>query len=479
MTSPPRRVVVIGAGISGLAAAHRLLELEPSIDLEVLEASDAPGGWLRTEVRDDFVIELGPDSIITEKPQAVALAARLGIQERLVSPNAEKRGAYVVSGGALVRVPEGFSMMAPVSALPFLASSTVSPLAKLRAGLEPLLPVRSAPGEESLARFVRRRFGVEILERLAQPLISGIYGSDAETLSLEATMPRFPKMERERGSVVRALRAKRAAGGESASGARYGLFVGFDRGMQVMVDALAQRIGPRLRTRTTVRAIERIGARWRVTLASGEARECDAVIVALTSHRTAALLRAGGIDDALTEGLDAIPHGSAATITFAWRRSEVPHALDAFGFVVPSVERRAVLASTWSSVKWPGRAPLGWELIRVFVGGVHDEDAPDRDDDSLIASARRELRALMGIEAAPAFAKVMRYPHAMPIYRVGHLDRARAIEARAERLAGLGLAGNSLRGVGIPDAIASGERAAERVASRPSRSVAPAPRATP
>lgn len=254
MNRPARRVVVIGGGISGLAAAHRLLELDPDIDVEVLEASDAAGGWLRTEQRDDFVIELGPDSIITEKPHAIGLATRLGIHHRLVSTNTAKRGAYVVSDGALVRVPEGFSMMAPVETMPFLASRTVSPLAKLRAGLEPLLPARHAPDEESLARFVRRRFGAEILERLAQPLVAGIYGSDAETLSLEATMPRFTTMERERGSVLRALRAKKnSTPGQSASGARYGLFVGFDRGMQVLVDALVQRIGPRLRVRTPVR----------------------------------------------------------------------------------------------------------------------------------------------------------------------------------------------------------------------------------
>ncbi|MDQ3037809.1 MAG: protoporphyrinogen oxidase, partial [Myxococcota bacterium] len=439
MSVRPRRVAVIGAGVSGLAAAHRLLELDPALEVEVLEAGDEPGGMLRTEERDGFVIELGPDSIITDKPHALALAERLGITDRLISTNVAKRGAYVVSSGRLVRVPEGFSLIAPTSPLAFLASDAVSPLARLRANLEPLIPARrgraaGALREESLAAFVRRRFGAELLERLAQPLVSGIYGSDAETLSLEATMPRFPTMERERGSVVRALREKQAsAAGEPASGARYGMFVGFDRGMQVLVDALVRSLGARLRTRSPVRAIERVGTTWRVVLASGEVREHDAVIVALASHRIASLLRAGGIDDALTEGLDAIPHGSAATITFAWRRAEIPHALDAFGFVVPAVERRAVLASTWSSVKWPGRAPAGWELLRVFVGGQHDEDAPDRDDDALIASARRELRALMGIEAEPAFARVVRYARAMPIYRVGHLERARAIEGRAER----------------------------------------------
>jgi oxygen-dependent protoporphyrinogen oxidase len=458
-----RRVIVIGAGVSGLAAAHRLLELEPSIDLTVLEASDAPGGWLRTLVQDDFVIELGPDSILTEKPHALALVKRLELEYRLVSTNTEKRGAYVVSKGRLERVPEGFAMMAPTSPLPFLASNIISPLAKMRAGLELLIPSRTGSDEESLARFVTRRFGSEILERLAQPLISGVYGSDAETLSLEATMPRFLQMERDKSSVLRAMHAQKSRSKENASGARYGLFVGFDRGMQVMIDALAKRIGERLETRKSVRSIERSGARWRVRFESGESRTCDAVIVALPAHRIASILRAGGMNDGLIDGLDAIPHGSAATVTFAFRRDEVPHALDAFGFVVPAVERRAVLASTWSSVKWPGRAPAGWELIRVFLGGPHDPDVLLREDDELVANAKRELKALMGISSAPAFTRVMRYPRAMPNYRVGHLERASAIEGRVSRIPGLALAGNSLRGVGIPDAIASGERAAERV----------------
>lgn len=458
-----RRVIVIGAGISGLSAAHRLLELDPSIDLTVLEASDAPGGWLRTLVRDDFVIELGPDSILTEKPHALALVARLGIEHRLVSTNSRRRGAYVVSKGRLERVPEGFAMMAPTLPLPFLTSNILSPFAKLRVGLELLIPSRSDASEESLARFVTRRFGTEILERLAQPLVSGVYGSDAETLSLEATMPRFIKMEREKGSVLRALHAQRSRAQENASGARYGLFVSFDRGMQVLTDALTARIGGRIRTQTPARSIERAGTRWRVRTESGESHTCDGVIVALPAHRIASLLRASGANEGLIDGLDAIPHGSAATVTFAFRREDVPHALDAFGFVVPAIEKRAVLASTWSSVKWPGRAPEGWELIRVFLGGPQDPEVILRDDDELTARAKRELEALMGISSAPAFTRIMRYPHAMPQYRVGHLERASAIENRVSRLLGLELAGNSLHGVGIPDAIASGERAAERI----------------
>jgi oxygen-dependent protoporphyrinogen oxidase len=341
----------------------------------------------------------------------------------------------------------------------------VGPGARVRAALlEAMIPRRRTGSEESLAHFVRRRFGAEILERLAQPLVSGIYGSDAETLSLEATMPRFPTMERERGSIVRALRAKQRASGreESASGARYGLFVALDRGMQVLSDALARSVGDRIRLRTSVRAIEREGARWRVVLEGGGSEVADAVVIATSARRAASMIR--DVDPLIHDGLDTLPHGSAATVTFAWKESEIPRPLDAYGFVVPAVERRTILASTWASAKWPGRAPPGWALIRVFIGGMHAEDVADRDEASLIATARRELRALMGIESRPAFSIVTRFDRAMPIYRVGHLERVASLEAHFARFSGLALAGNGLRGVGIPDAIASGLRAATAVA---------------
>jgi oxygen-dependent protoporphyrinogen oxidase len=457
-----RRVIVVGAGPSGLAAAHRLREVDPSMELEVLEAAESAGGWLRTEERDGFVVELGPDAILTEKKAALDLVKRLGVEHRVVRTNEDRRGAYVVSGGKLARVPEGFSMMAPVDAKAFWKSDIVSRGAKIRAGLEPKVPRRRGGPEESLARFVRRRFGVELLEKLAQPLVSGIYGSDAETLSLEATMPRFTAMEREEGSVARALRRKKPADG--ASGARYGLFVSFDRGMQVLTDALVRAVGAdRIRTRAEVRSIARSRGRWSVS-AGGEVKEADAIVLAMTASRAAVLLREAGMDAAACDGLAAIEHGSAATVTFAWREAEIPQPLDAYGFVVPAVERREILASTWASAKWPGRAPPGWALVRAFVGGAHEPDAPSRSDAELVRLARRELRMLMGIEAEPLFSRIVRYPRAMPIYEVGHLERARAIEARLEQIPGLALAGNSLRGVGIPDAIASGERAAEAVA---------------
>lgn len=458
--SEPRRVVVVGGGLAGLSAAHRLIERRPDLDVTLLEGSERVGGILGTVETDGFVIETGPDSILSTKPAAVNLAERLGIADRIVETNSEHRGAYVVHRGRLVHVPEGFSLMAPTRWAPWVSTPIMSWRGKLRAALEPLLPVRRGLGageEESMAKFVTRRFGSEVLDRLAQPLIGGIYGGDPDRLSLEATMPRFVDMERTHGSVIRGmLAAKGRPSEQAASGARYGLFVAFDRGMQVLIDALAERLGDRVVTGSPVERIERTDDGWRV-----DGREADAVVVAIPAWRAARLL--SDLDRSVADGLDAIPYGSAATVTFTWPRASVPHALDAFGFVVPAVERRGVLAATFSSVKWPGRAPDDQVLLRVFVGGENAKDAADLADDALVALARRELRNLMGIASEPRFSLVKRYVRAMPQYQVGHLERVDAIEQRLSRHRGLVLAGNAYRGVGIPDSIKYAEHAADRL----------------
>lgn len=458
------RVVVIGGGLSGLSAAHRVREREADAQVTVLEASERAGGILGTVERDGFVIETGPDSILSEKTAAIELAERLNIADRIIETRNEHRGAYVVYRGRLERVPAGFSLMAPARWTPWAKTPLISPAGKLRAALEVALP-KSRTEDESMASFVRRRFGRELLDRLAQPLVGGIYGGDPDRLSLEATMPRFVEMEREHGSVIRAMRAKRRRSTEqAASGARYGLFVAFDRGMQVLIDALTNAVGD-VRLNTAVEGLDSVDGTFRVRTSEGTV-EADRVIVALPAWRAAKLL--AGPAPSVVEGLESIPYGSAATVTFAWPRSEVPHALDAFGFVVPAVERRSILAATFSSVKWPGRAPDGEVLLRVFIGGENALDAADLDDEGLIAIARRELSRLMNIEAAPRFSFVKRYRRAMPQYQVGHTRRVEVIERRMAALPGLEIAGNAYRGVGIPDSIRAAEAAADRLMQRAS-----------
>ncbi len=458
------RVVVIGGGISGLAAAYTIVAARSDLDVTVLEASARVGGTQSTELTDDgFLIERGPDSFITDKPWALALAKSLGLESEIISTNAEHRGSYVVSKGRLERVPDGFSLMAPTRALSFLRSPIFSWRGKARVALELALPRGRARDDESLAGFVQRRFGHEAFERLAQPMVAGIYGADPFRLSLRATMPRFLEAERESRSVILNLRAKeKKAKAEHGAGARYGLFASFRRGMQTLPDALEKQLGDRIRTNVRVTSIARNDlGQYALTLASGETLTADAVISALPAPSAAPILRA--LDARLFSLLGDIEHGSTAMVTFAYRTADVPHPLDAFGFVVPTIERRACLASTWASVKFAGRAPAGMCLLRVFIGGQNADALLAQGDDELIAVAKSELRDLMGIAVTPHLTRVQRWPHAMPQYLIGHLDRVAAVERVMQDHASLALAGNALHGVGIPDAIHAGEMAAERV----------------
>jgi oxygen-dependent protoporphyrinogen oxidase len=483
-----KRIIIIGGGITGLAAAHRLLELRGQSDeplhLTILEAGPRLGGIIHTEEREGFLIERGPDSFISEKPEALELANRLGLASNLIQTNDKHRRSFIVRNGKLRVVPEGFHLLAPSRLWPFLTSDILSLKGKVRLAGEVFVP-RAAEGngarDESLASFVRRRLGHEALERVAQPMIGGIYTADPEKLSLRATMPRFLEMERKHGSLVRAMTSARQAAGDNAgtSGARYSLFLSFDRGMQVLVDRLAQRIadcGLRnadsaapvdvvVRLNSPVKSLELEHANpkpvWRVQANNGEMLSADAVCLALPASICARLLRR--VDLELATNLEAITCASTATINLAYRRADVPHPLDGFGFVVPFIEKRTLLACTFSSVKFGGRAPQDHVLLRAFVGGALQPEMFALDDGEMIRRVSDDLRALLGIAKAPLFAGVARWPDSMPQYHVGHLDLVASIQERAGRLSGLQLAGNSYTGTGIPDCVRSGEAAAKKI----------------
>ncbi len=461
------KLVVVGGGIAGLAAAQRAVqwcgERGRPLELTLLEAEDRLGGTIRTERREGFLVECGPDSFLSEKPWALALCRRLGIDDRLVRTDDRFRRTFVAFRGRLHPLPDGFQLLAPTRLRPFLASGLFSWPGKLRMGLDLVLP-RGVDPDESLGSFVRRRLGREALERVAQPLVAGIYTADPEELSLAATMPRFLELERRERSVILAMwRAARRAPEASAgaSGARWSLFVTFAEGMEELIHALARRLPPgAVRLKEPVTGITRDGARWRVGTGGG-GLDADAVIFAPEAHRVARMVRY--LDPGLAHLLEGIPYASSATVTLAFRRAAIAHALDGFGFVVPRVEQRPIIACTFSSVKYPDRAPAGHALLRVFLGGALDERALERDDPTLVAVARQQLVELLGARGEPLFTRVARYPTSMPQYHVGHGARVEAIEQCVRRHPGLALAGGAYRGVGIADCVHSAEQAAERV----------------
>jgi protoporphyrinogen/coproporphyrinogen III oxidase len=457
------RIVIIGGGISGLAAAHRVLELNQTAQVTILEASGRLGGTIQTEFRDGFLLERGPDSFISEKPHAVALAERLGLESRLIQTNEEYRRSFIVRDGRLRPVPEGFQLLAPSRMWSFITSDIFSVAGKARMAADLLLPRKSTNGstDESLASFVRRRLGVEALDRMAQPMVGGIYTADPETLSLRATLPRFLEMEREHRSLILAMLRQGRAQKSGTSGARYSLFLSFDRGMQVLVDAVA-RINADFRVKMRAQKLT-FDQGWTITTDKDEVFKADTVCLAVPAYIAASLLDQR--HESLAEKLRAIKYASTATINFGYRRAAIAHPLNGFGFVVPFVEKRSLIACTFSSVKFSGRAPDGHVLLRAFAGGALQPEIFALDESEMAARVEADLRELLGISEPPLFVEVAKWERSMPQYQVGHLDRILEIENEVSKLPGLMLAGNSYRGAGIPDCIRSGEQAAEYLAT--------------
>lgn len=473
-----RRIVIIGGGISGLAAAHRLTERRASenlpLEILLLEGSGRLGGIIRTHRRDGFLLEGGPDSFISEKPEALALAERVGIGDQLIETNTAHRRSFIVRSGKLHPVPEGFQLLAPSRFWPFVTSGIFSWSGKARMALDLVLPKRAAANgsdDESLAQFVRRRFGQEALERIAQPMVGGIYTADPEQLSLRATMPRFLEMESAHRSLIRAMwRARRkqsVKASRGTSGARYSLFLSFKDGMQTLVEAVAAKLPETsVQLKKSVGALQYDGAaqHWKVRTGANETIEADAVCLALPTYAAADLLRE--VDEPLADELDGISYASTATINLAYRREDVPHALDGFGFVSPVIERRATLACTFSSVKFSHRAPEGFVLLRAFVGGALQPENFMLDEDCMLATVREDLRLLLGIDKAPLFSLIEKWPRSMPQYHLGHIDKVARINSRLSHFLTLKLAGNAYDGAGIPDSIRSGEKAADEILSK-------------
>lgn len=443
--------VVIGGGIAGLAAAYELRQR--GVGVQLLEVAPRLGGVIVTERVDGWVIDGGPDALLVHKPAAVDLCRELGLGDRL-EPTLLPRTAYVLREGRLYPLAEGSFLGFPVSFTALATSSLFTWAGKLRMACEIAIP-RGGGDDESIAAFVRRRFGEEATEYLAEPLLAGIHAGDAERLSLAALFPQLRDAERRAGSVLRSLRALRVR--PSPRGA----FVSLPGGVGELVDAVAAALGPgSVRLSTPVTGVRRSGV-FTIETASGTLA-ARALIMSVPAWAAAPLLR--GVDAPLARLCDAMPYASTATVALGYRRDQIRHPLNGTGFVVPRVERSPLLAATWVTSKWPGRAPEGCALVRGFLGGGRDPQRLEQSDDDLVATAREALTEVLDIAGDPLLVRLYRFPRQSPQYEIGHLQRVAAIEERLAWIPGLFLTGSGFRAIGIPDCIADGRANAARAA---------------
>jgi protoporphyrinogen/coproporphyrinogen III oxidase len=471
----PRRVVIIGGGIAGLSTAYALQERARlrriPLACTLVEARERLGGVILTERVDGFVIEAGPDSLLTQKPWGLELCHTLGLGDRLVGTNDQQRTVYILWGGRLQPLPAGLMLIVPTRLGPLLRNPLLSWPGKIRMGLEYLLPARPSDGDESLAAFVRRRLGGEALDKIADPLLAGIYAGSSQDMSLLATFPRLRELEVTHGGLIRGMLAQRRTGRQRLSATSThptALFMAPRGGMAEIVEALVSRLDQvDLRLGETVQRVIPHGNSaagvqdYAVHLDGATTLPAEAVVFATPAPITARLVE--GFHPRLAEALGAIPYASSATISLAYRRLDVPHALDGFGFLVGKHEGRRITAATWSSSKFPHRAPTDHVLIRSFLGGVGREHLMWREDAALIQLVCEELGAILGITTAPVLARVYRWERANPQYLVGHLERLDAMERMLASHPGLFLAGSAYRGVGVPDCVHQGMQTAERL----------------
>lgn len=452
-----RRVAVLGGGVAGLAAALRIIEAreERRLPLEVtlFERSPRLGGCVQTVHDSGYAMELGPDSLLADKPAARNLLRRLHLEDDLVAMRPEYRGSRIVLRGRLHPIPSEFRFFTPTSLPALLRSGIFSPVGIARAAMEPFVPQRKDTEDETLASFVTRRFGREVLDRLAQPLIGGIYSGDPQRLSMQATLPQFVEMERKHGSLLRAMTARPGANGPAQP------LMSLRGGLQTMVDAMLERIGPSIQRTSQVNALSRTEQTWTIGFADGSSAQADAIVCALPAYAAARVLRTVDVD--LAEMLERIRYNSIATVNLAYDAADVPPLPATPGFVVPAIERRRITAATISTQKYPDRSPQDGMLLRAFIGGALQPELVELADAQLGQIAQDEIGDLLGITAQPRFAVTRRWVRLLPEYGVGHVAHVAAIEARAASLGGLALAGSAYHGVGIPDCVATGEAAAD------------------
>lgn len=456
-----RKVVIVGGGIAGLAAAYKFKEASHEIDITIIEASSQLGGKIGTERVDGFVIESGPDCFLSRKPRGIGLCEALGIAEQLVGRDPNHAKTFVLRHGRLHPLPSGLTGMIPTNLDALTNSSLLSDTAVSQIAQEPNLPPQPENGDESVANFISRRLGQEAFDNLIEPLMGGIYAGQADQLSLAATFPQLRQLELKHGSLLKGLTAPKPAVTPSA----YPPFVSFPDGMQTLVEALvAQLDGVEILLETAVSSISnqssvnsnRLQNTHYALRTTHHTIHADAVVLTTPAFVSSQLLC--DVDSDLAATLDEIPYASSALVNLVFDEADVPE-LDGYGYVIPRVEGREALACTWTSRKWQNRAPEGKVLLRVYIGRYGEGDVTGFDDGRLLAIAQQEIKETVNIIAEPNFQRIIRYPKAMPQYNMGHLDRIARIQVKLAEHPGLFMAGAMFNGVGIPDCIASGETA--------------------
>jgi len=459
-----KKIIIIGGGIAGLAAAYRIQqEISEGSPLEciLVECGDRFGGKIVTEKSDGFVIERGPDSFISQKPAAIQLCQQLGIGDHLVSTNPKTPNTYVYTGGKLVTMPDGLSLMIPTKFLPFALTPLFSISGKIRMGLDLLIPRKVDKNDESLASFVRRRMGEEALRKMAEPMLAGIYASDPETMSIGSTFPMFVETERKYRSLILGMLARkknmllRASKRPKSS---FSLFMTLKDGLGEMVDAVINKSPDiQFQSGAGVKSITGNEGDWSVQLDSGEEYKAQALILSTPAHITARLLQT--VTPKAAKLLEQIKYVSTATVTIAYKKTGFSHPLNGFGFVVPKCEGRSILACTWTSSKFPHRAPEGYVMLRCYLGGALQEDIAEKDEQTMLNLVKQDLQEIMSIKEEPVFCKVFHNRKSNVQYQVNHSERIDAIMHELQE--GLFLAGSAYRGIGIPDCIQSGSQSAE------------------
>ncbi len=465
------RVVVVGGGISGLALAYRLQQHAPVAEVIVLEQAGRLGGTIGTERRDGFQIEIGPNGFLDNKPFAMALCRDLGLGERLVpASEAARRNRYLFLDGRLHLLPNSF--------VSFLTSDAISWRTRFLLLAERFRPPRRRSGDESIDAFVRRRVGREVAETLADAFVTGIYAGDPKLLSVQAALPRLVELERRYGSVLRgmsqAARQRRPPplsppnlGGDKGGGTEpppsTGRMWSFREGLTLLIETLRARLHFMPLTGIPVRTVRRMAnGTWRVQSEGRDGWDAEAVVLACPAFEQAAILAEEDAD--LAKAIDAIPYNRIVVVALGYRTADVPQRLDGFGYLSPQRQRRDVLGVQWCSSIFPQRAPTGLVLLRAMCGGWNRPEMVDWDEERLLGAVRGELRCAMGIQAAPVFHHIVRWPRAIPQYHLGHLERIAWIEDRLVRHPDLFLTGNAYRGVALNDCVEQAALLAERIA---------------